>query len=114
MTKQEKIDFLRELKAEINENTTFSCTYPHDEDIEYFIWVKTKDAKIGNLACHYEVLFYAKGEGMRTDVPFVEVHFESPTYKSFPKDLRMRTGLTEKKEGSYTRTMARNSLRKRS
>ena len=83
MTKKDKIAFLRELKAEINENTNFSCTYPHDEDIEYFIWIKTKDAKIGNSACHYEVLFYAKGEGMRTDVPFVEVHFESPTYKSF-------------------------------
>lgn len=85
MTKKDRIAFLRELKAEINDNTEFSCTYPIDDDIENenFIWVKTKDAKIGNLACHYEVLFYAKGEGMNTNVPFVEVHFESTTYKSF-------------------------------
>ena len=84
MTKQEKIDFLRELKAEINENTTFSCTYPIDERIDYFIWVKTKDAKIGNLDCHYEVIFYSRGDGVRTDVPFVEVHFENPeTFENF-------------------------------
>lgn len=83
MTKQERIDFLRELKADINEYTEFSCTYPLDEDIDNFIWVGTKDARIGNSACHYEVIFYARGEGVRTDVPFVEVHFESATYKNF-------------------------------
>lgn len=83
MTKQEKITFLKELKTAINENTDFSCTYPIDEAIENFIWVSTKDERIGNLACHYEVLFYSKGCGVPTDVPFVEVHFESATYKNF-------------------------------
>lgn len=107
MTKQKRADFLRELKADINDYTEFSCTYPLDDDIENFIWVKTKDAKIGNSACHYEVIFYAKGEGMRTDVPFVEVHFESTTYKNF-QGIELPEGLAydewEKKDGRIVYT----------
>ena len=65
MTKQERADFLRELKADINDYTEFSCTYPFDDDIENFIWVKTKDAKIGNFDCHYEVIFNDPADGSR-------------------------------------------------
>ncbi|MBD5447418.1 MAG: hypothetical protein HDR32_06690 [Treponema sp.] len=107
MTKQERADFLRELKADINDYTEFSCTYPFDDDIENFIWVKTKDAKIGNFDCHYEVIFYVKGDGVRTDVPFVEVHFESPSYKSF-QGIELPEGLAyenwEKKDGRIVYT----------
>ena len=95
MTKADKIAFLTVLKKKINRDTEFSCIYPRDEDIDYFIWVKTKDARLGNFACHYEVIFYSRGEGLNPNVPFVEVHFENP------KTLRAFQGITLPGELKY-------------
>ncbi len=82
MTEEEATTFLKKLRAEINKNTEFSSFYPIDEEIVNFIWVSTKDERIGNCACHYEVIFNDPKDG-NPDVASVEVHFETPTYKSF-------------------------------
>ena len=81
---QEQKDFLIELKGKINQHPDFICDFPSDTDIEYFIWVRTKDELLGTTECHYEVIFNSPEEG-NPDVASVEVHFERENFRDFQK-----------------------------
>lgn len=77
MTKKDKEqnDFLKALKDKINNDGEFICKYPAEE-INGYIWVGTLDGMIGDIACHYEVIFHDNEKDGNPDVASVEVHFE--------------------------------------